>query len=89
MSDTIQITLTRTQASMIRSILGDAANENAQLANKALMEFHGPESWKEANANYYRRRARDARWLRTLLTRTNDRRRKYIDLSTEKFPSSI
>jgi hypothetical protein len=87
--ETIVVTMTRTQAALIRQILGDAANENSQLAGKALAEYHGSESWKEANANYYRRRAHTARWLKMILARANDRRRKYIDLSTEKFPMSM
>jgi hypothetical protein len=86
--DTITVTMTRTQAALIRQILGDAANENAQLAGKALAEFHGSESWKEANASYYRKRAHTARWLRMKLARAKDLRRKYIDLSAEQFPMS-
>ena len=88
-SEQVVVTMTRTQAAMIRQILGDAANENSQLAGAELAKPHGSQEWKEASAMYYRRRAHTARWLKTILSRANDRRRKYIDLSTEKFPMSV
>ncbi len=35
-NDLIQVTMTRTQAALVRQILGDAADQNAQLAGKEL-----------------------------------------------------
>jgi len=88
-NDLIQVTMTRTQVALVRQILGDAADQNAQLAGKELAKLHGSESWKEANANWFRKRAHTARWLRVQLRKADDLRRKYIDLSTEKFPMSV
>jgi len=87
-NDLIQVTMTRTQAALVRQILGDAANENSKLAGVELAKLHGSESWKEANANWFRKRAHTARWLRTKLMAASDMRRKYIDLSTQTFPMS-
>jgi hypothetical protein len=88
-NDLVQITMTRTQAALVRQILGDAADQNAQLVGKELAKPHGSESWKEANANWFRKRAHTARFLRTKLMAASDMRRKYIDLSVETFPMSV
>ena len=87
-NDLVQVTMTRTQAALVRQILMDAANENMQIAGAELAKLHGSPEWKEANANWFRKRAHTARWLRTKLMAASDMRRKYIDLSTEKFPMS-
>lgn len=89
MSDTIQITLTRTQAQLLRSILSDAAIENSRQAGAELAKLHGSEEWKELNANWFRKRAHTATFLRRKLSRINDMRRKYFDLSAEQFPMSL
>jgi hypothetical protein len=87
-NDTVQITLTRTQVALVRQILGDAADQNAQLAGKELAKLHGSEEWKELNANWFRKRAHTAQWLKVQLRKASDMRRKYIDLSETVFPMS-
>lgn len=87
-NDTVQITLTRTQAQLLRSILSDAAIENSRMAGEELAKPHGSPEWKELNANWFRKRAHTATYLRRKLSRVKDLRRKYFDLTTELFPMS-
>jgi hypothetical protein len=88
-SDLIQITLTRTQVQLVRSLLLDASAENMQIAGVEANKPHGSEAWKEANANWFRKRSHTARFLSTKLSKARDLRRKYIDLSVETFPMSV
>ena len=88
-SDTIQVTLTRTQAILLRSLLWDADKENTARANKERMEAEEHKlTYRLAYANVYEKRAQTCRFLSTKLSRTKDNRRKYLDLSTEQFPMS-
>ena len=87
-TDLIQITLTRTQVQLVRNLLLDASNANMNQAGVEMNNLHGSEAWKEANANWFRKRSRTARFLSTQLNKARDLRRKYIDLSSETFPMS-
>jgi hypothetical protein len=90
MNDKIQVTLTRTQAIILRSLLLDASAENMQIAGVEANKPHGSESWKEANANWFRKRSHTARVIASKLSKVSkDKRRKYLDLSTETLPTSI
>jgi hypothetical protein len=86
-SDTIQVTLTRTQATILRRLLMDASAENVQIAN--VERSKGDTSWFKASAELYFKRATTARMIGTRLGKAaKDKRRKYLNLSTEVFPVS-
>jgi len=89
-TDTVQITLTRTQAILLRTLLSDADAENSRRANidRADAEVRKL-TYKLASAMVYEKRAQTCRFIRSMLSRANDNRRKYLDLSETVFPMSV
>jgi hypothetical protein len=86
-TDTVQITLTRTQATLLRTLLWDADTENQRKANIERENVDVRKlTYKLAYAQILDKRAQTCRFIASKIGR--DRRRKYIDLTAETFPMS-
>jgi vacuolar-type H+-ATPase subunit H len=90
MRDKIQITLNRTQATILESLLRDADQQNTRdmWEQESRAEKPGQE-YLMSYANSFRKRASTARVLAQKIRRVyKDKRRVYLDVSDELFPVS-